>query len=106
MIELNHKLKQLLFIVRGSILNSPNVPPRTERLPSVGGGLLQIDTITGKEMWRKRLDSLPDTIDCALLNNQFKENKEVYCIVEASNRNILAVISSTKHKGTTLFGIL
>jgi len=57
-------------------------------------------------MWRKRLDSLPDTIDCTLLNNQFKENKEVYCIVGASNRNILAVISSSEHKGTTLFGIL
>ncbi|XP_022175312.1 uncharacterized protein LOC111037212 isoform X3 [Myzus persicae] len=98
-IELNKKLIQLLFIVRGSILNSPNVPPRTERLPSIGGGLLQIDTITGKEMWRKRLDSLPDTIDCTLLNNQVKENKEVYCIVGASNRNILAVISSSKLKG-------
>jgi len=94
----------LLFIVRGSILNSQNVPPRTERLPSIGGGLLQIDAITGKEMWRKRLDSLPDTIDCTLLNNQFKENKKVYCIVGASNRNILAVVSSSKHKGTTLFG--
>ncbi|KAL4101057.1 hypothetical protein QTP88_021078 [Uroleucon formosanum] len=98
-IELNQKLIQLLFIVRGSILNSQNVPPRTERLPSIGGGLLQIDAITGKEMWRKRLDSLPDTIDCTLLNNQFKENKEVYCIVGASNRNILAVVSSSKHKG-------
>ncbi|CAH1730853.1 uncharacterized protein LOC114132240 isoform X1 [Aphis gossypii] len=98
-IELNQKLIQLLFIVRGSILNSQNVPPRTERLPSIGGGLLQIDTITGKEMWRKRLDSLPDTIDCTLLNNQFKENKEVYCIVGASNRNILAVVSSSKNKG-------
>ncbi|XP_015374905.1 PREDICTED: uncharacterized protein LOC107169618 isoform X4 [Diuraphis noxia] len=99
MIELNQKLKKLLFIVRGSILNSPNVPPRTERLPSIGGGLLQIDTITGKEMWRKRLDSLPDTIDCTLLNNQSKENEDVYCIVGASNKNILAVISSNKHKG-------
>uniref|UniRef100_A0A2S2NUQ9 FAM234A/B beta-propeller domain-containing protein n=1 Tax=Schizaphis graminum TaxID=13262 RepID=A0A2S2NUQ9_SCHGA len=98
-IELNQKLIQLLFIVRGSILNSQNVPPRTERLPSIGGGLLQIDTITGKEMWRKRLDSLPDTIDCTLLNNQFKENKEVYCIIGASNRNILAVVSSSKNKG-------
>lgn len=95
----------MLFIVRGSILNSQNVPPRTERLPSIGGGLLQIDAITGKEMWRKRLDSLPDTIDCTLLNNQFKENKEVYCIVGASNRNILAVISSSKHKGTFFFNI-
>ncbi|XP_025198472.1 uncharacterized protein LOC112596868 isoform X1 [Melanaphis sacchari] len=98
-IELNQKLIQLLFIVRGSILNSQNVPPRTERLPSIGGGLLQIDTVTGKEMWRKRLDSLPDTIDCTLLNNQFKENKEVYCIVGASNRNLLAVVSSSKNKG-------
>lgn len=96
----------MLFIVRGSILNSQNVPPRTERLPSIGGGLLQIDTITGKEMWRKRLDSLPDTIDCTLLNNQFKENKEVYCIVGASNRNILAVVSSSKNKGIVLFEIL
>lgn len=57
-------------------------------------------------MWRKRLDSLPDTIDCTLLNNQFKENKEVYCIVGATNRHLLAVVSSSKQKGTTLFEIL
>lgn len=98
-IELNQKLLRLLFIVRGSILNSQNVLPRTEHLPSVGGGLLQIDTMTGKEMWRKRLDPLPDKIDCTLLNTQFKENGEVYCIVGASNGDLLGVISSSKHKG-------
>lgn len=99
LIELNQKLTYLLFIVRGSILNSQNVPPRTDRFPSVGGGLLQIDTMTGIEMWRKRLNPLPDTIDCALLNNQFKENSEVYCIVGASNGNLLGVVASSKNKG-------
>jgi len=99
MIELNQKVLYLVFIVRGSILNSQNVPPRTERFPSVGGGLLQVDTATGKEMWRKRLDPLPDKIDCTLLNNQFKENDEVYCIVGASNGNLLGVVSSSKLKG-------
>lgn len=102
MIELNQKLSQLVFIVRGSILNSQNVPPRTERLPSVGGGLLQIDTMTGKEMWFKRLDPLPDKIDCTLLNSRLKENSEVYCIVGASNGNLLGVVSSSKYKGILL----
>lgn len=95
-IELNHK--RLVFIVRGSILNSENVPPRTERFPSVGGGLLQID-LTGKQMWRKRVDPLPDKIDCTLLNNQLKENDVVYCIVGASNGNLLGVVSSSINKG-------
>lgn len=103
MIELNQKLLHLVFIGRGSILNSQNVPPRTERFPSDGGGLLQMNTITGKEMWRKRLDPLPDKIDCTLLNNQFKENSEVYCIVGASNGNLLGVVSSSKDKGIYLF---
>lgn len=101
-IELNQKLVQLVFIVKGSILNSQNVPPRTERFPSLGGGLLQIDTTNGKEMWRKRLDPLPDKIDCTLLNNQFKEDSEVYCIVGESNGNLLGVVSSTKQKGFSL----
>lgn len=99
MIESNHKLSQLVFLVKGSILNSQNVPPRTERFPSVGGGLLQVDMVTGREMWRKRLDPLPDKIDCTLLNNQFPENGEVYCIVGASNGNLLGVVSSSKTKG-------
>lgn len=55
--------------------------------------------MTGKEMWRKRLDPLPDKIDCTLLNNQFKENSEVYCIVGASNGNLLGVVASSKDKG-------
>lgn len=97
-IELNQKLLQLVFIVRGSILNSQNVPPRTERLPSDGGGLLQIDTKLVTEMWHKRIHPLPDKIDCKLLNNEFKENSDVYCIVGSSNGNLLGVISS-KHKG-------
>lgn len=50
-------------------------------------------------MWRKRLDPLPDKIDCTLLNNQFKENGEVYCIVGASNGNLLGVVSSSQYKG-------
>lgn len=103
MIELNQKILYLVFIVRGSILNSQNVPPRTERFPSDGGGLLQVDTATGKEMWRKRLDPLPDKIDCTLLNNKFKENDEVYCIVGASNGNLLGVMSSSKLKGELIW---
>lgn len=96
---MNQKLLHLVFIARGSILNSQTVPPRTERFPSLGGGLLQIDITTGKEMWRKRLDPLPDKIDCTLLNNQFKENSDVYCIVGASNGNLLGVVASSKDKG-------
>lgn len=101
-IEFNQKLVRLVFIGKGSILNSQNVPPRTARFPSDGGGLIQIDTITGKELWRKRLDPLPDKIDCTLLNNQHKENNEVYCIVGASNGNLLGVISISKLEGICL----
>lgn len=85
--------------MRGSILNSRNVPPRTERLPSVGGGLLQMDTMTGVKMWCIYLDTLPDKIDCTILNKHFNENSKVYCIVGASNGNLLGVASSSKHKG-------
>lgn len=97
-IELNQKLSQMVFLVRGSILNSQNVPPRTERFPSDGGGLLQIDTTMVTEMWHKRINPLPDKIDCKLLNNELKKNSDVYCIVGTSNGNLLGVISS-KHKG-------
>jgi hypothetical protein len=95
-IELNHK--RLVFIVRGPILNSVNVAPRTEQFPLFGGGLLQID-MTGKKMWCKHVSPLPDKIDCTLLNNQLKENDEVYCIVGASNGNLLGVVSSSINKG-------
>lgn len=95
-IELKHK--RLVFIVRGSILNSQNVPPRTERFPSFGGGLLQMD-MNGKKMWNIRVDPLPDKIDCTLLNNQLKENDDVYCIIGASNGNLLGVVSSSENKG-------
>lgn len=95
-IELNHK--RLVFIVRGSILNSETVLPRTERFPSYRGGLLQID-MTGKQMWCIRVDPLPDKIDCTLLNSQLKDNDEVYCIVGATNGNLLGVVSSHVNKG-------
>lgn len=102
MIELDKKIKRLVFIVQGSILNSQTVPPRTERFPSGGGGLLQLDTLTGKEMWRKRLDPLPDKVDCTLLNEYHREDSDVFCIVGATAGNLLAVVSSGLHKGKFL----
>ncbi|XP_050530977.1 uncharacterized protein LOC126899801 isoform X6 [Daktulosphaira vitifoliae] len=98
LIEFNKKLLRLVFIARGSIFNSQSVPPRTERFPSGGGGLFQMDTITGKEMWRKRLEPLPDKVDCTLLNKHYEGDSEVFCIVVASNGNLLGVVSSKQHK--------
>ncbi|XP_050530973.1 uncharacterized protein LOC126899801 isoform X2 [Daktulosphaira vitifoliae] len=103
LIEFNKKLLRLVFIARGSIFNSQSVPPRTERFPSGGGGLFQMDTITGKEMWRKRLEPLPDKVDCTLLNKHYEGDSEVFCIVVASNGNLLGVVSSKQHKGELIW---
>ncbi|XP_065222080.1 uncharacterized protein LOC135846740 [Planococcus citri] len=93
------KHHNLLFMARGSILmDSPLI--RSDLGSPVGGDLLLLNGLSGKQIWRKHFNRIPTELDCSLI--QLKNRTVDECVV-LSEKNFVALISSDEGKSLWSF---
>lgn len=92
------KHHNLLFMACGSILmDSPVI--RSDLTSPIGGDLLLLNGLSGKQIWRKHFNRIPMEVDCSLI--QLKNRTYDKCVL-LSEKNFVALISSDEGKLTRL----